>query len=256
MSNYQVNSMNGVIEIFKECESIVLDKNYTRAIKWKSNKPQRVLIGIIPNYIPREIIHSANGFAVGILNNDLYNYINQNGISNTDSKDSCNIFSGLFELVKSKAFEIFDGFILPKQCQVINDFKELNEIEKKCKFVRYINFPQYFHTIISDIMNRYIVQDVLNEIYKINGITVTKDMIENSIELYRINMKLTEKLFLIRQKFPEKITEKELYTTVLAGLLIPIEEHNSLLNKLNELLLEEVKLNIGDFFEVPSGPYC
>jgi len=58
----------GTLEnILKECEALAFDLNFTRAKKWKAESSNRILVGYLPIYIPREIIHAANGLAVGIM---------------------------------------------------------------------------------------------------------------------------------------------------------------------------------------------
>ncbi|MDQ1267297.1 MAG: benzoyl-CoA reductase subunit [Bacteroidota bacterium] len=246
--------MDTLGEIIQECRKIVNDDNYTYAKQWRRENDKRVLIGIIPNYIPREIIHAANGLAVGIIGSEFRNPNYQN--SELSASESCSMLTGIFELVNSSGHEEFDGFVLPSQCRTLKTFKEIIELNSKHKFIKFMNFPQYFQTIIGDIINHHFVHSVLEEIFKINGIKVTAEMLNSSIQLYRNNLKMTERIYSIRQKYPEKLSQEDLYNIVFAGLLIPIESHNDMLGRAIDLLLEgslELSDNIFEFF---SGAFC
>src|ERR1035438_3254615 len=59
--------MEHLTKIIKECESLAFDLNFKEAKKWKSEGADRVLVGYLPIYVPREIIHAVNGLGVGIM---------------------------------------------------------------------------------------------------------------------------------------------------------------------------------------------
>lgn len=246
--------MKNLPEIFEECKNIVFDDNYTQAKKWKANGEKRVLIGIIPNYFPREIIHAANGFAVGIIGKELKLPFQseQTGFE----KHSCSFLEGLFDMVKSQDYEAFDGFILPSQCSTLAVSSEIVNIKQNGKFIKYINFPQYFQTIISNILNHNLVTEVLSELYRINGIEVTAPSLVNSIQLFKDNLRLTEKIYDLSVKKLSLISQEDLYYTVLAGLLLPVEEHNQILENIIELLGVVDEEESHNLFRVYSGVYC
>ncbi len=53
--------------LIEECKNYAFDLNFTRAKDWKEEKEGRVLIGYMPIYFPREIIHAAGAMPVGIF---------------------------------------------------------------------------------------------------------------------------------------------------------------------------------------------
>jgi benzoyl-CoA reductase subunit C len=59
--------LESLIEIIGKCNELAFDLNFTRAKEWKKQDSSRVLVGHMPIYFPREIIHATNGLAVGIL---------------------------------------------------------------------------------------------------------------------------------------------------------------------------------------------
>ncbi len=59
--------MKNLSSIINKCKDLSFDLNFTKAKEWKSENDKRVIIGYMPIYVPREIIHAANGLPVGIL---------------------------------------------------------------------------------------------------------------------------------------------------------------------------------------------
>ena len=246
--------MKKLSKIFDYCNKVIFDDNFTVAKKWKEKDKQRVLIGMIPNFFPREIIHAANGLAIGIVGNEFK--LPDSNKSDISKIQSCSMFSGVLDLVNKSKLDGFDGFLLPSRCDTLQALEEINKISYKCKFVKFINFPQYFHTLIGDILNQYFVQQVRDEVYKINGIKVTTKSLNNSINLYKNNLKLTEKLYSLSLKYPKKISQENLYLVVFSGIVIPIEEHNAILSKAIKVLGKNTGEK-GDYvYKVHTGAYC
>ena len=54
-------------EIAARCEEIFTDLDFNAARKWKAGKPGRKVIGFMPFYVPRELIHAAGALPLGIL---------------------------------------------------------------------------------------------------------------------------------------------------------------------------------------------
>ncbi len=54
-------------EIVKRCQDLYEDLNFTAAREWKDAKEGRKVIGYMPVYVPREIIHAAGMLPLGIL---------------------------------------------------------------------------------------------------------------------------------------------------------------------------------------------
>ncbi|HLN91813.1 MAG TPA: 2-hydroxyacyl-CoA dehydratase family protein, partial [Patescibacteria group bacterium] len=54
-------------EIVAACEGIFGDLSFAKAREWKTAVPGRKVIGYMPVYVPREIVHAAGMLPVGIL---------------------------------------------------------------------------------------------------------------------------------------------------------------------------------------------
>ena len=246
--------MKTLKELVDFCKIQSFDLNFTRAKDWKAEKDGRVLVGYMPIYFPREIIHAAGGMAVGvfgggdrkqIIKGDAYyqSYI-------------CHIPRSIIELALDKHMDHFDGFIFPSICDVLRNLSGIFKQQKIGKFVKYMDFPQNFLPQIGGVFYQQEMQHVLKYIKEINGVEVTTEALNHSINLYNKNRKMISYIYDIRQDFPWRMTIEEVYYIVRAGTVMPVEEHNEIL----EQVCEHIKQNIGvpqDKIKVViSGAFC
>lgn len=246
--------MKSLREIIDFCKVQAFDLNFTRAKEWKAEKDGRVLVGYMPIYFPREIIHAAGGMAVGvfgggdrkqIIKGDAYyqSYI-------------CHIPRSIIELALDKHMAHFDGFIFPSICDVLRNLSGIFKQQKIGKFVKYMDFPQNFLPQIGGVFYQQEMQHVLKYIKEINGVEVTTEALNHSIDLYNKNRKMISFIYDIRQDFPWRLSIEDVYYIVRAGTVMPVEEHNEIL----EQVCEHIKQNIGvpqDKIKVViSGSFC
>lgn len=246
--------MKTLNEIINECKNHAFDLNFTRAKKWKQEKPGRVLVGYMPIYFPREVIHAAGGLPVGIfgggdrkqiIKGDAYyqSYI-------------CHIPRSIIELALDKHTEGFDGYIFPSICDVIRNlsgiFKQLNI----GKFVKYMDFPQNFMPEIGGVFYQQEMQHVMHYIKEINGKEVTTEDLNHSIDLYNKNRAMIEFIYQIRQNYPWRLNIEDVYHIVRAGTVIPVEEHNALLEQVCEHIQKDIGTRQDKVKVVISGAFC
>lgn len=246
--------MKELKQIINECKELSFDLNFTRAKKWKEEKPGRVLVGYMPIYFPREIIHAAGGMPVGIfgggdrkqiIKGDAYyqSYI-------------CHIPRSIMELALDKHMDHIDGFIFPSICDVIRNLSGIFKQHKLGKFVKYMDFPQNFLPQIGGVFYQQEMEHVLEYIKEINGVEVTTEKLNHSIELYNKNRQLISLIYDIRQEYPWRLSIEDVYHIVRAGTVIPVEEHNEIL----EQVCAHIKQNIGvpqdKIKVVVSGAFC
>jgi len=246
--------MSKLKELTDKCEHLAFDLNFNAAKKWKAEKENRVLVGYMPIYFPREIIHAVDGLPVGIMGGgdrkqivigDAYyqSYI-------------CHIPRGIIEMALSGHFTNFDGFVFPAICDVIRNLSGMFQMSNIGKFAKYIDFPQDFN---SDIGGEFYIQEmnsVLSKIKEINEVELTTERLNHSIGLYNKNRQLIEEIYDIKQAFPWRLTAVETYHIVRAGMVIPVEEHNRIL----EEVLYEIRQDIGEPLDkikvVITGAFC
>ncbi len=247
-------TMPGLKEIINTCREWAFDLHFTRAREWKEEKDGRIVVGYMPIYFPREIVHAAGGLAVGVfggggrkqvIKGDAYyqSYI-------------CHIPRSILELALDKQMGCFDGFVFPSICDVLRNLSGIFRQKKIGKFVKYLDFPQNFLPDVGGVFYRQEMEHILSYIREINGLEVTAERLNNAIALYNQNRRLIERLYDIRQQYPWRLTMEELYYILRAGTAIPVEEHNAILEQTVAHLEQDIGAPQDKVKVVVSGAFC
>jgi benzoyl-CoA reductase subunit C len=240
--------------LIEECKKHAFDLNFTRAKDWKEEKEGRVLVGYMPIYFPREIIHAAGAMPVGIfgggddkqiIKGDAYyqSYI-------------CHIPRSIMEIALDKHMDHIDGFIFPSICDVIRNLSGIFKQQKIGKFVKYMDFPQNFLPEIGGVFYQQEMQHVLKYIKELNGVEVTTEALNHSIDLYNKNRQMIEQIYDIRQDYPWRLSIEDVYSIVRAGTVIPVEEHNAILEQVCEHIKEDIGTPQDKIKVIISGAFC
>ncbi|MFP5470557.1 MAG: benzoyl-CoA reductase subunit C [Bacteroidia bacterium] len=246
--------MKPLKDVVEECKALAFDLNFTKAKQWKAEKVGRVIVGYTPIYFPREIIHAAGGLPVGIfgggdrkqiIKGDAYyqSYI-------------CHIPRSIMELALDKHLDDFDGFIFPSICDVLRNLSGIFKQHKFGRFVKYMDFPQNFLPQIGGVFYQQEMEHVLKYIKEINGKIPTTDELNHSISLYNKNRQLIEFIYDIRQDYPWRLSIEDVYHIVRAGTVIPVEEHNEILEQVCEHIKQEIGVPQDKIKVVISGAFC
>jgi benzoyl-CoA reductase subunit C len=246
--------MKRINNLIEKCKEFAFDLNYTRAKEWKAEESNRILVGHMPVYFPREIVHAVNGMTVGI-----YGTGDRKQIIKGDAYYQsyiCRIPRGIIELALDNHFEGIDGFIFPAICDVIRNLSGMFQILGKGTFVSYFDLPQNFQPDIGGTFYKSELVHVLTAIKKINKIEVTAEALNHSIELYNKNRRLIKNIYDTRQEFPWRLTAEEVYYIVRAGLVMPVEEHNEILEAVYEFIQEDIGEPMDKIKILVSGSFC
>ncbi|HDL01378.1 MAG TPA: benzoyl-CoA reductase subunit C [candidate division Zixibacteria bacterium] len=242
------------MEIIKTARELFEDLSFTYASKWKQENKSRKIIGFLPIYIPREIVHAAEMLPVGIfgagdripvIRGDAYfqSYI-------------CHLPRTVVELALNGNLDDFDGFIFPSICDVIRNLSGIFQIKIKDKFVRYLDFPQNFEKSIGGTYYRSELERLIDDFEKMNNVKITPEKLNASIVLYNENRKLLQELDFIRINSPYKIPAVDFYLVQRAGNVMSVEDHNDYLKKLLPLLQESTNEQEDKIRVVVSGSFC
>lgn len=240
--------------LLKDCEALAFDLNFTGAKKWKSESPDRLLVGYLPIYIPREIIHAANALPVGIMGaGDRKQIIKGDAYYQSYI---CHLPRGIIEMALDKNLNEFDGFLFPAICDCVRNLSGMFKLSKKGKFQRYFDYPQNFDPLIGGTFYIQEMEKVIDDMYKINGVKITTAAINKAIGLYNTNRRLIEMIYQVRQKYPWRLSAVETYYVLRAGLSIPVEQHNEILAQVIEGISRERGEPMDNIRIVISGSFC
>jgi len=208
----------------------------------------------MPVYFPREIIHAAGGLAIGILGGGDKKLIIR-GDAYYQSY-ICHMPRSIMELVLDKHFEGFEGFIFPSICDVIRNLSGMFQMMGEGKFVKYLDFPQNFRSHIGGEYYLNELNTVLNEVFKINKCEVTPGRLNHSISLFNHNRQLINRIYDIRQEFPWRLSAADVYHIIRAGYVIPVEEHNAILEEVIGFIEEDIGDPMDKIRVLVIGAFC
>lgn len=246
--------MKDIKQIISECKELAFDLNFTHSKNWKAEKESRVVVGYMPIYFPREVIHAAGGLPVGIMGGG-----DRKQIIKGDAYYQsyiCHIPRSIIEIVLDGQTKHFDGYVFPSICDVLRNLSGIFKQQKIGKFAKYMDFPQNFLPEIGGVFYQQEMQHVMKYIKEINGVEVTAEMLNHSIDLYNKNRKMIEYIYDIRQDFPWRLSIEDVYHIVRAGMVITVEEHNAMLEDVCEYISGEVGVPQDKIKVVISGAFC
>ena len=219
--------MKKVSEIVEFCQGLYDDLEFTAVREWKDAEPGRRVIGYLPVYVPRELIHAGGMLPLGILgggenleviHGDAYyqSYI-------------CRIPRSTVELAVTNRLDFVDGMLFPSICDVIRNLSGMWKLMLPDVYVRYFDVPQNYR---DDIGGSYYVEELKELKQGLEGVCGRKigdDDIRRSIGIYNDNRKLVNAAYDFRAKQPWKAPSSEVYILMRAGMVLPVEEHSQLI---------------------------
>lgn len=246
--------MDTLDNILKECEELAFDLNFTRAKKWKAESKDRIIVGYLPVYVPREIIHAANGLPVGIMGaGDRKQIIKGDAYYQSYI---CHLPRGIIEMALDTNLSKFDGFLFPAICDCVRNLSGMFKLSKKGQFQRYFDYPQNFDASIGGTFYKQEMEKVMEDMYAINKVKVTEEGLNRAIKLYNTNRQLIEDIYNVRQEFPWRLSAVETYHILRAGITIPVEEHNEILKQVLEHIQKERGEPMDNIRVLVTGSFC
>ncbi len=203
------------------------DLNFTAARRWKEAEAGRKVIGYMPVYVPREIMHAGNMLALGVLGGGE----NMEVIHGDAYYQSyiCRIPRSTIELAITKRLDFVDGMLFPSICDVIRNLSGMWKLMFPDLYVRYFDVPQNFR---DDLGGQYYIEE-LRELKRgleeMAGREITDEALRESIAVYNENRQLVRAIYDFRAKTPWKAPAWEVYLLMRAGMVLPVEEHTQLM---------------------------
>jgi benzoyl-CoA reductase subunit C len=215
-----------VAAIVERCQALFDDLDFNSVKQWKAAVPGRKVIGYMPVYVPRELIHAAGMLSVGILGGgDQLEVIQGDAYYQSYI---CRIPRSTIELGLTGRLDCLDGMLFPSICDVIRNLSGMWQILFKDKYVRYFDVPQNY---IDSIGGTFYIQElgVLREdLGRLRGAPITDAELNASIGIYNDNRAAVRELYDYRAAKPWQAPTSEVYLLLRAGMVLPPEEHTQL----------------------------
>jgi benzoyl-CoA reductase subunit C len=214
---------NTVSEIVARCEALYEDLQFSSAREWKKAEPGRKVIGYMPVYVPRELIHAAGMLPLGIMGGgDNLEVIHGDAYYQSYI---CRIPRSTIELGVSGRLDFVDGMLFPSICDVIRNLSGMWKMLFPEVYSKYFDVPQTYRDEIGGVFYTNEMREFLHDLEGIAGRKITDDDIRASIEVYNENRRVINELYALRAAQPWKAPASEAYLVIRAGLVVPVEEH-------------------------------
>ena len=213
--------------IVARAQELFDDLSFTAAREWKAAKPGRKVVGYLPIYVPREIIHAAEMLPLGIVGGgDQLEVIHGDAYYQSYI---CRIPRSTIELGVSGRLDFVDGILFPSICDVIRNLSGMWKMMFPGVYSRYFDVPQNYRDEIGG--NYYVneLAELRHDLGELRGSPITDEELRASIAAYNENRHLVRELYAFRAQKPWQTPAAEVYLVLRAGLVLPVEEHSALL---------------------------
>ena len=249
-------SLNGssAAPIVARAQELFEDLSFTTARRWKDAAPGRKVIGYMPIYVLREIIHAADMLPLGIVGGgDQLEVIHGDAFYQSYI---CRIPRSTIELGLSGRLDFVDGMLFPSICDVIRNLSGMWKLMFPNVYSRYFDVPQNYR---DDIGGNYYINELTElreDLARIRGKPITDDELRRSVEVYNENRRLIRDLYAFRAQVPWQAPAAEVYLVVRAGLVLPVEEHSAMLRDYLSAVRAEERPMRDNCRIVLTGAFC
>lgn len=214
-------------DIIHTADGLYHDLDFKSVRAWKEAHPEGGVVGCLPTYSPRELMHAAGmlpvylrgvGDQLEIIRGDAYfqSYI-------------CQLPRGIIELALTGRLKDFDAFVFPAICDVIRNLSGIWQMLFPDKLARYLDVPQNFAPEVGGKFYEEELRRLTTDLAKITKKTVSDEDLAESITLYNENRRRIEALMTERAQRPWLVPADEAYLVIRAGDVLPVQEHNVML---------------------------
>jgi benzoyl-CoA reductase subunit C len=219
--------MPSITEIVRRCQDLFDDLNFNYAREWKAAKPGRKVVGFMPFYVPRELIHAAGALPLGVLGGgDQLEVIHGDAYYQSYI---CRIPRSTIELGVSGRLDFVDGMLFPSICDVIRNLSGMWKIMFPKVMSRYFDVPQNFRNDVGGAFYMNELGELRESLATLTGREITDDAIRASIRAYNANRRLVREVYALRAEAPWKAPSSEIYLVMRAGMLLSVDEHSQML---------------------------
>ena len=219
--------MASTAEIVARCQELFDDLNFTSARQWKAAKAGRKVVGFMPVYVPRELIHAAGMLPLGILGGgDSLEVIHGDAYYQSYI---CRIPRSTIELGVTGRLDFVDGMLFPFVCDVIRNLSGLWKIMFPNVYTHFFDTPQNYRADVGGEYYRRELEDLRKCFEGLAGRPISDDNLRASIAVYNQNRKVVEEVYSLRAQQPWKAPTTEVYLLMRAGMILPVEEHTQLM---------------------------
>lgn len=216
----------------------IYQNRHSLARKWKQEG--RKIFGYAYALVPEEVIYAAGIIPV---------HLTEGGATAKGEEFIPEYFCDYSHSVLGQAvagtYDYLDGVIIPDACVPLRTAGEVWELHLKPGFFyHYLNFPHRDFPQARD----YLLQEFLwlkQRIEDFCGQKISEQALRSAIDIYNKNRELLNRVYQFREEERSPLSGSEVCEVVKAGLVIPREEHNKMLEELLKELPRQQRKTAG-----------
>ena len=243
-----------VAEIIARCQTLFDDLNFTYAREWKAAAPGRIVVGYMPFYVPRELIHAAGGLPLGVLGGGEQLEVIQ-GDAYYQSY-ICRIPRSTIELGVTNRLDFVDAMLFPSICDVIRNLSGMWKIMFPKVRSCYFDVPQNYRDDVGGQFYSHELCELRDMLTEVSGRAVSDDAIRDSIALFNENRALVREVYAFRAHQPWQAPAAEVYLLMRAGMILAVEEHSRMLRAYLAAAAAESRPRRDNSSVVVTGAFC
>ncbi len=241
-------------EIVATCQALFDDLSFSYAREWKSAAPGRIVVGYMPFYVPRELIHAAGGLALGVLGGgDQLEVIQGDAYYQSYI---CRIPRSTIELGVTNRLDFVDAMLFPSICDVIRNLSGMWQIMFPQVRSRYFDVPQNFSDAVGGAYYIHELNELRDMLAEVSGRPVTDEAIRAATGLYNENRRLVREVYAFRARQPWKAPASEVYLLMRAGMILPVDEHSRMLRDYLDAAAADERPRRDNSRVVVTGAFC
>ena len=221
----------GLQALVDRAGAIVFDTALGTARAWK-DRTGGMVIGYMPIAVPREVLHAQGVLPVGIVGGGEIEIIRGDAYYQSYI---CHIPRSTIELGLNGSLDVLDGMLFPSICDVIRNLSGMWTMLFPRAFVRYLDVPQDFDPARGGVFYRDAIESLARDLEARGARALDPATLRRSIALYNENRRLVRELYDLRRARPWTVPTHELYLVLRAGLVLPVEEHTTMLRDYRRL---------------------
>ncbi len=243
-----------VRDIVDRCQALFEDLRFEDVRAWKAADEGRKVIGYMPIYVPREIIHAGGMRPLGILGGgDGLEVIHGDAYYQSYI---CRIPRSTIELAVTGRLDFVDGMLFPSICDVIRNLSGMWKLMFPDIYVRYFDVPQNYRDDIGGNYYEGELKELRRGLEAVAGRAITDDAMRHSIAVYNENRRLVRAVYALRAEAPWKAPSSEVYLLLRAGMVLAVEDHTRLMRDYLAAVESEDRPMRDNCRVVVEGSFC
>jgi len=146
--------------------------------------------------------------------------------------------------------------IFPSTCDVIRNLSGIWKMLMPHVWAHYLDVPQNFDPAVGGQFLLHELRDIGQALQGMTGRPITDDQLRSSIAVYNRNRQLVRDVYALRRREPGKAPASETYALMRAGCILPVEEHNTMLEEYLEAAPLRDKPTLDNCRILIRGSFC